>query len=244
MSRNFQLMMQLEAEVRDSQMHVPIATDRFVEIPGAFDETDGISKQETERLVRRVFLAVDENAPRQVLFCGVEGDSASSLFCVRTARALAAQSSLSVCLIDAHLRSPRLCDFFRVDTTTPYTGTFESLRGQCVEVAANLWLAGPEILTNENRELLSPEDLKKRFAELRSMFGHVLIDAAATNLHGDVQLLGQLSDAAILVIEANRTRRQAARNAKEALDAGGVRLLGAVLHNRSFPIPEKLYKRL
>jgi Mrp family chromosome partitioning ATPase len=244
MSRNFQLMKQLTEEVNESQVHVPIAADRFLRMPDPFDGTDGISREETIQLVRRVFLSAGENAPRQVLFCGVEGDSASSVVCVQTARVLAAHSSLSVCLIDANLRSPRLDDFFRVDTTTPYTGTFESLRGQCGEVGANLWSAGPEILANDNRELLPPEDLKKRFAELRSMFGHVLIDAAATNVHGDVQLLGQLSDAAILVIEANRTRRQTARNAKEALDAAGVRLLGAVLHNRSFPIPEKLYKRL
>ena len=31
---------------------------------------------------------------------------------------------------------------------------------------------------------------------------------------------------------------------KETLDAAGVRLLGTVLNNRSFPIPERLYKRL
>jgi Mrp family chromosome partitioning ATPase len=56
--------------------------------------------------------------------------------------------------------------------------------------------------------------------------------------------LGQVADAAILVIEANSTRRLTARNAKETFDAAGVRLLGTVLHNRSFPIPEKLYRRL
>jgi len=46
------------------------------------------------------------------------------------------------------------------------------------------------------------------------------------------------------VIEANRTRRLTARKAKETLDAAGVRLLGTVLNNRTFAIPEAIYRKL
>ena len=53
-----------------------------------------------------------------------------------------------------------------------------------------------------------------------------------------------VADAAILVIEANSTRRLTARKAKESLDAAGVRVLGTVLHNRSFPIPGWVYRNL
>jgi Mrp family chromosome partitioning ATPase len=72
----------------------------------------------------------------------------------------------------------------------------------------------------------------------------MLIDAPGTSVCGDAQLLSLVADAAILVIEANSTRRLTARKAKESLDAAGVRLLGTVLNNRSFPIPEKLYRKL
>jgi len=48
----------------------------------------------------------------------------------------------------------------------------------------------------------------------------------------------------VLVLEANATRRVAALSAKEALEAAGVRLLGTVLNDRTFPIPEKLYRKL
>jgi len=72
----------------------------------------------------------------------------------------------------------------------------------------------------------------------------VLIAAPGVNVSGDAQLLGQVADAAILVVEANKTRRLAARKAKETLDSAGVRLIGSVLHNREFPIPEQLFRRL
>ncbi len=106
------------------------------------------------------------------------------------------------------------------------------------------WLAGPNILADNSRVLLPPVQLKERLAQLRNEFEYMLIDAPGTSVCGDAQLLGQVADAAILVIEVNCTRRLTARKAKEALDAAVVRLLRTVLHNRSFPIPGGLYKRL
>ena len=97
-----------------------------------------------------------------------------------------------------------------------------------MKIGGNLWLAGPEILADNSRVLLPPDELKKRLAQLRETFEYMLIDAPGTSVCGDAQLLGLVADAAILVIEANSTRRLTARKAKETLDAAGVRLLGTV----------------
>jgi Mrp family chromosome partitioning ATPase len=48
----------------------------------------------------------------------------------------------------------------------------------------------------------------------------------------------------VVVVGAHSTRRETARKAKESLDAAHVHLLGTVLNNRTFPIPEALYRRL
>jgi Mrp family chromosome partitioning ATPase len=47
-----------------------------------------------------------------------------------------------------------------------------------------------------------------------------------------------------LVLEANSTRREAALQVAENLRAANIRILGAVLNKRTFPIPETLYNRL
>jgi Mrp family chromosome partitioning ATPase len=57
-------------------------------------------------------------------------------------------------------------------------------------------------------------------------------------------LLGQIADGVILILESMVTRREAARTAKEDLAAANVKILGAVLNNHTFSIPENLYKRL
>jgi Mrp family chromosome partitioning ATPase len=53
-----------------------------------------------------------------------------------------------------------------------------------------------------------------------------------------------LADGLVLVIEANITRRETAQKIKQDLELVGVCLVGAVLNNRTFPIPDSLYRHL
>jgi succinoglycan biosynthesis transport protein ExoP len=80
--------------------------------------------------------------------------------------------------------------------------------------------------------------------ELREEFDYVLIDAPPLSSCSDAVLLGQMTDGVILVVEANSTRRETARTAKETFEGANVKLLGAILNNRTFPIPEVLYRKL
>lgn len=106
-----------------------------------------------------------------------------------------------------------------------------------MQIGGNLWLAGTDLLTDDRGGLLSEAELKRLLVQPRSVFEYVLIDAPGTSVCGDAAVLGQVAYGVVLVIEANSMRRLTARKAKETLDAAGVRLLGTVVYNRSFPIP-------
>jgi Mrp family chromosome partitioning ATPase len=56
--------------------------------------------------------------------------------------------------------------------------------------------------------------------------------------------MAQFADGIILVLSASNTRRVVARKIKEMLDATHARVLGTVLTDRIFPIPERIYRRL
>jgi len=247
MSRNFELLRQLDIEAGTSDKSDSVRPDLSINTevaPILSRHTSSVSGEEILRLIQRIFLSANGTAPRQVVLCGVDGENGSSSVCAMAGRTLAANSSREVCVVDANVRSPRLAGIFGVDGTSPFSGTSAPLRDQCVKVGNNLWLAGPSILADRSRVLLPPTELKKRLAELRNEFEYMLIDAPGTSVCGDAQLLGLVADAAILVIDANSTRRLTARQAKISLDSAGVRLLGTVLFNRAFPIPDGLYKRL
>jgi hypothetical protein len=46
------------------------------------------------------------------------------------------------------------------------------------------------------------------------------------------------------VLGAHSTRRATARKIKETLEAAQARILGTVLSERTFPVPERIYRRL
>jgi Mrp family chromosome partitioning ATPase len=244
MSRNFESLTQLESELSDVDHRTRSAVDLPVikSVPHCIGA--GNSGQEMSRLVQSMFLSPNGSNPRSVVFCGVDGESGSSFVCADAGRILAAKSSHSICVVDANARSPRLPDIFGGNTPTATFGKAASVRERCVQVGKNLWLAEAAVLAGSKGELPPDKELTELLAQLGAEFEYLFIDVAGANVCGDALVLGQASDAVILIIEAHSTRRLSARKAKEALDAAGVRLLGVVLHNRSFPIPESLYKRL
>jgi Mrp family chromosome partitioning ATPase len=99
-------------------------------------------------------------------------------------------------------------------------------------------------LAADSTTLINSELMKARVAELRKEFDYVLIDSPPLNIYSDGIVLGQLSDGVVVVLEANSTRREAALRVAEGLRAKRVRVLGAVLNKRTFPIPDSLYHRL
>ena len=81
-------------------------------------------------------------------------------------------------------------------------------------------------------------------AELKAAFDFTLIDGPPVNRYADTLLLGKMADGVALVVQANSTRREAAKKAKENLEFANVRVLGTVLNKRLFSIPEFLYCRI
>lgn len=78
--------------------------------------------------------------------------------------------------------------------------------------------------------------------ELRSAFDYFVLSAAIYD--SEMPSFCNLCEAAVLVLTANVTRREAAVKAKEQLLRQGVTLLGTVLDQRTMPIPESIYRRL
>ncbi|MBI3669124.1 MAG: CpsD/CapB family tyrosine-protein kinase [Acidobacteria bacterium] len=247
MSRYFQV---LERAERVEEL-VPSASQPTLRPDGklAARSVDGLIREEVTKLVQRVFLLPkDGGAPRVVLFCGIEHGEGSSWICARAGQTLAKQGSSTVCLVDANLRSPSLHSHFGVENRrgladalfqTGSIGDYAQSLG-----SARLWLVPSGTVTPEVYTRLGGELMQNCFGELRSQFNHVLIDAPPADLYADAAVVGKLTDGVVLVVEANSTRRETARQVRESLNEANLELLGAVLHHRTFPIPDAIYRRL
>jgi hypothetical protein len=205
------------------------------------------TREEILRLVQRLFLAGDiagDTGLRQIVFCGIDEAEGSNLLCARVARVLAEQVQSPVCVVDAniHASSSRpLLDLLPFDNSPQ--SVLEIPTTAARRLTGNLWLASSDSIST-NGVSLCLDDLRTWIACHGSEFVHMVISAPPLGLHTDAALLGQSADGVVLVLEANSTRWQTARRAKQALEDANVRVLGTVLNNRTFPIPEKIYRWL
>ena len=206
-----------------------------------------VGREEEVELVQRVFLLPAYEVPRVVVFCGVEhGDGAVGI-CARAGLNLANQTGLSVCVVEGDLYSPALHKYFGVDNIRGLTDAVLEpgpIRNfvHCLP-GSNLSVLSGGSRCEEAQALLKSDRFRSRIAELRAEFSYVIVDGPPVSRHADAMILGQMADGVILVLESNVTRRETARTAKENLAAANVKMLGAVLNNHTFSIPETLYRR-
>jgi Mrp family chromosome partitioning ATPase len=204
--------------------------------------------QEENKLVQRLFFSTDAGGNHVIVFSGVENGRASARVCARVAEKLAAQVQSSVCVVDANLQSPALHCHFNVRNNS---GLSEALlQGGPARLYAqqlttrNLWLIPGGLAGAKAWTLLNPDRVRIWFEELRTQFEYVLIHAPSTNESAHSILLGQSADGVIFVVEANSTRRETALHLKQRFEEANVQVLGVVLNNRTFPLPESVYRRL
>jgi capsular exopolysaccharide synthesis family protein len=207
-----------------------------------------MAKEESLKLVQRLFLAKSTPVIRTVVFAGIDHGNGCSRICADAAATLASNTTGSVCIVDANLRSPTLPEMFGV---TNHFGLTDALRqeGPARRFARqlrpdNLWLLSCGSTVVGASAVLDRDRLKLRLAALREEFDYVLIDTPPLNQYDDAVVLGQFADGLVLVLEANATRREPALRVVENLRAAQVQVLGAVLNKRTFPIPEVLYQRI
>lgn len=247
MSKNIELLLRDKAT---TQLAGPITSSReSSQAPCIPLRTDPIGSVEEAELVRRVFMLSAHEAPRVVVFCGVGQVDGAGGICTRAGQYLAHHTGSSVCVVEGNFESPSLHQYVGLDNSRGLSDAiFES--GPILDFVRSPKGINVSLLTGGSRcgrmqALWRSEQLRHSIAELRQEFSYVLFYGPPVgHKHLDALLLGQIADGVILILESRTTRRETARIAKENLLAANVNLLGAVLNNYTFSIPETLYRKL
>jgi polysaccharide biosynthesis transport protein len=249
MSRNFELLheagrAQEMLRQRAEQPRTPSSPAVFVPSAPTL-QIEGIAREQVTKLVQRLFLV---GASRQVVFTGTEAGNGCTWICAHAADILASQVAGSVCVVDFDLTYPTLHEEFHVSNRY---GLGNALEGgepirQFVQQLShpNLWLLSCGSLSEDLPPQVTLEQMRRRLSELRAEFDYVLLDVGPLNSNNHGVVLGSWCDGVALVLKANSSSRKAARKALEELQTANVAVLGAVLNQRTFPIPDMIYSRL
>ena len=254
MSRNFELLQRMGREQALYTTPSVAEAEPVADQPVVFSDPVasplamvGGEIEEFTKLVQRLFILPGNESPRTVVFAAPERGNGCSWVCARVAEVLASQGSRSVCLVDANLRRPGLHSQFALEN---HHGLSDALmKPDPVRTFAhnlgrpNLWLVSCGSSTENAQNLLSTDRMRLRLSELRAEFDYVLLDVAALSDANDAVPLGCGADGVVLVLKANTSRRESARKLVQELQTAKARVLGAVLNQRTFPIPESIYKK-
>jgi Mrp family chromosome partitioning ATPase len=230
------------AAASDFTAAVPVTATSATSAPAFGDSQPEM--EEINSLVQQLFMAAGADAPRTVVFASTEPGSGCTWVCAHVAEVLASRVAGRVCVVDANLRDPGLHTQFGVENQIGLSDALSQLdpiRAFARPLSRpNLWLISSGLSGDAS---LTSDRMRLRIAELRTECDFILIDVAAMSLGNDAVGVGNLADGVVLVLKANSSRREAARQAVQDLQGGKTKVLGAVLNQRTYPIPPKIYNK-
>jgi Mrp family chromosome partitioning ATPase len=185
-------------------------------------------------LVQDLFVAPSLLPPRVVAFVALEHDSgASGWVCAHAGDTLAAAAGTSVCLVDADFHTASLHAHLGARNGAGFADMLHEQQRPATDFAARaaerLWVVPAGSCPDKGSEALASNGAQARLAELRMRFQHVFISSPPVGEDGVAAVIGRSTDGVVLVLHANKTRRDYARHVKEEFEALGVRVLAAIL---------------
>ena len=153
-----------------------------------------------------------------------------------------------ILLIDADMRRGRIAKYLGIDQPL---GLSELLSGQATleqtlfnTELENLTFMACGAIPHNPAELLDSENMKNLINDVRQRFDFVLIDTPPIIAVTDSGIVGTLVDGVVMVIQAGRTQRGIVNRASELLYQAHAKLIGHVLTNIEYHLPEYIYRYL
>jgi len=169
-----------------------------------------------------------------------------SVVCANLAASLASIEGKRVLAIDANLRVPTLHKFFEVNIKSNLLDVLsqeKTIQPDPTDIR-NLSLISTTQEVSEPSRFLASDSLKGFIKKVKAEYDYVIIDSPALIKYPDASILGFESEGIILVAKFGETKREVLERARSLLDKSQRKILGVVLNNVEYVIPERLYKRL
>ena len=155
-----------------------------------------------------------------------------------------AQTDRHVWLLDCNLRHPTLERLFP-EAGSPGLSAYLGGRAELEEVVRpthqpRLACIVGGSLARDPAELLDTRLMARALAQARERADIVLLDGPTAGAVTDADVVGLRADAAVFVVQLNKTDRFALRRARERLHALSIRVLGLVVNQAPSPSPATL----
>ena len=200
--------------------------------------------QSFQNLSNQIYLSIKNKNLKSLVLSDVEGSKEKVIIAANIGLSLSL-SGYSVLIIDADLRNPLLHNIFDVAESP---GLGDVIEGKTPFEAAVI-TAGPNIniLTSGGKILnplshLSSPAMSDMIEKVKGLYDVVLINCADIKNFTDAVILTSISDGFILVINDGKVKRQIVQYAIAPIEQKNIDIVGAIIANCRYVIPEIIYK--
>lgn len=144
-----------------------------------------------------------------------------------------AQDGKRVLLIDCDLRKPSLHKKFKISNLVGLSDVLigkEDLKTALHRYNENLVVLTSGKLPPNPSEMLSSKAMSNLLKELKNVFDYIILDTPPVQAVTDSQILSTKADGTILVIRAEKTKKDSVQNALGLLKKVNANIIGTVLN--------------
>ncbi|WP_143315057.1 CpsD/CapB family tyrosine-protein kinase [Clostridium sp. HBUAS56017] len=136
-------------------------------------------------------------------------------------------------LIDCDLRKPSIHRKFNISNLSGLTDVLVGEKK--LEMAISSYSENLDVLTSGTNapnptEILGSKNMEAFLEKLKDLYEIIIIDSAPLNAVSDSQILGAKMDGVLMVIRANKTKKDSIVEAKDLLEKVNANLIGVVLN--------------
>lgn len=204
---------------------------------------------EQYRILRtHLFASKPEAPPKTVILTSSQAGEGKTFTAVNLAITLARDSHKNVLLIDADLRKGQINRIMNLPLGGGLAGVLSG-DSEIDGVIQKSRISGLSVITSGIRpsnpaELLGQAKMKELLNHLVGSYDHLILDVPPLISVTDGQVLAPLAEGIILVIKAESTRLEVVQHAQFLIQQAKGKVIGYVLSNVEYHIPEYIHKYL
>ncbi len=249
MAKTFEALMKAEKESQKRLTEVAAFESKpFPKRLGRLEQT--IPKQVVEEYQRLKYNLLRTNSGKRtkaLLFTSPSEGEGHSPVLINFAIALASEGD-KVLLVDANLRNPSFHHVFKLEKKGGLTDLLSG-ESSLLNVIKETQVSHLSVITcgmasSNAGSVFELNALDSLIQEMKAQYDWVLFDSPPINSSSDSIALAPRADGVVMVVQAEKTRWEVAARAKQRIEDGNGTILGVILNNRRFYIPERIYKAL
>jgi capsular exopolysaccharide synthesis family protein len=211
------------------------------------DNNPEISKytQSFQNLSEQVFLNMKDKKLKTLLITGVDDSQEANSIIANLGIYLSHKGGHKVLIVDANVRHPSISSIFKISDNPGLIDVLKeeiAFEDAVTDMGSNLYVLPTSKPASNPIAFLDSSKMSAILKTTRNLYDLVLFNCADLKHFSDAVILSSKIDGIALIVNEGKVNRQVVRRLISPLEQNNVNIIGAIFNNRTYVIPEIIYK--